>query len=89
MKMTRRQYKHIGLAYQFTHAYAHQRACVNRSTLCYASGVVLRQSYSEGVPQTQNQCTSLVGAGMDSNPICHDFYRLSFGADFQSHAILQ
>ena len=41
------------------------------------------------MPQTQNLCTSLVGACMGSNPACHNFYGLSFGVDFQSHALLQ
>ena len=40
-------------------------------------------SYGEGLPQTQNQCVSLVGAGMGLNPTCGNFYGLSFEADFQ------
>ena len=45
-----------------------QRAYINSSTLCYDSGVVLRPFYGRGLPETQNQYTSLIGAGMASNP---------------------
>ena len=42
-------------------AYANfQRACINSSTLCYDSGVVLRLCYGEGLSRTRNKCVSLV-----------------------------
>ena len=76
------------LVYQFTCANV-QRACISSSTLGYDSGVVLRLSFGKGMPQTQNQCTSLVGASMGSNPIRPNFYGPSFKVDFQSHTFLQ
>ena len=44
-------------------------------------------SYDDKLPQTRNQCTSLVGAGMGSRPIYHNFYGPSFRADLQSQVL--
>ena len=42
-----------------------------------------------GLLRARNQCTPLVGAGVGSNPVCSNFYGLSFKTDFQSQAFLK
>ena len=41
------------------------------------------------VEHSQNQCTSLVDAGIGSNPIYYNFYGLFFEVDFYGHPRLQ
>ena len=62
---------------------------ITTSTLFYDSGVVVRLSFGEKLPRTQNQCTLLVAVGMGANPDRRNFYGLSFEANFQSHAFFQ
>ena len=47
--------------------FSYSKAEVLASTV--RQGVVLQLSYGERLPRTQNQCMSLVGAGMSSNAI--------------------
>ena len=47
--------------------------------------MVLRLSNSEELGRIRNQVTSLVGAGIESNLICRNFYELSYESGFQTN----